>query len=158
MDEDTSEANIASFKRLFIVEGREIFDFIQTTVLKKLSPVCQIDGYKTSVYQLPTTGDYMCVSEDNDLDQSAQMTELLSPWLAKAEQTFLFSFQSAYTYNTDQESDKRCFIRTISNTTSNETLDGIASMEDCNIVYGLAAGGISLYHQTSLNRFLMKFV
>lgn len=143
MDEDSSDADIRSFKRFFIVEGREIFNFVQTTVLKKSSPICQIDGCKTSVYKIPGTGDYICVSEDNDLDQSAQITELLSPWLQKAEKTFLFSFLSAYTYNTDKEFDKRCFIRTISNTVSDVELDGITAMEDCNIVYGISAGGTS---------------
>lgn len=141
MDEDTSNAdNIVLFKNLFIVEGQEIFNFMQTTILKKLSPVCQIDGYKTSVYKL-STGDYICISEDNDLDQSAQMTELLLPWLQKAEQTYLFPFKSAYTYNTQQEFDKRCFIRTISNNTTTEDENEFAPMEDCNIVYGLSAGG-----------------
>lgn len=141
MDEDASEANVVPFKRLFIIEGHEILSFVQTTILKQLNPVCQIDGYKTSVYKIPTTGDYICVSEDNDLDQSAKTTELLSPWLKKAEKTYLISFKSAYTYNTDQEFDKRCFIRTISNTKPDVEFDGIAPMEDSNIVYGVSAGG-----------------
>lgn len=146
MDEDSLGADdIVSFKNLFIVEGQEIFDFVQTTILKKLSPICQIDGYKTSVYKL-SNGDYICISEDNDLDQSAQMTELLVPWLQKAEQTYLFPFKSAYTYNTQQEFDKRCFIRTISNNTTTENQNEFASMEDCNIVYGLSAGGKSHKH------------
>lgn len=142
MDEECTGADaIVSFKNLFIIEGRDIFDFVQTTILKKLSPECQIDGCKTSVYKL-STGDYLCVSEENDLDQIAQITELLAPWMEKAEQTFLFPFQSAYTYNTQQEFDKRCFIRTISNASIavNEP-KVIAPMEDCNIVHGLSAGG-----------------
>lgn len=140
MDEEASVV-IEPFKRFFIVEGRQIFDFVQTTVLKKLGPLCQITGYNTSVYKIPDTGDYIVVSEDNALDQTGQMTELLSPWLEKAEQTFLFTFQSAYTYNTQDEFDKRCFIRTISNTKIETDVDGIAPMEDCNIVYGISAGG-----------------
>lgn len=145
MDEDTSDADIIPFKRLFIVEGREIFNFVQSTILKQLSPMCQIDGYKTSVYRIPGTGDYMCVSEDNDLDQSANVTELLSPWLEKSEKTYLISFQSAYTYNTNQQFDKRCFIRTISNTGIEADFDGISAMEDCNIIHGVSAGGNILY-------------
>lgn len=146
MDEDRSDADITSFKRMFIIEGREIFDFVQSTVLKKLTPICQIDGRKISVYQMPSGVDYVCVCEENDLDQSAQMTELLSPWLEKAEKTYLFSFQSAYTYNTEQEFDKRCFIRTITNTVSEVEVDGLAPMEDCNIVYGISAGGKHISH------------
>lgn len=140
--DDNEEPSIESFKNLFVIEGRQIFDFVQTTILKKTSPLCQIDGCKTSVYKL-STGDYICVSEENDLDQIAQITELLQPWLEKAEQTYIFPFQSAYTYNTQKEFDKRCFIRTISNSATIETGcdDSIAPMEDCNIVYGLSAGG-----------------
>lgn len=142
MDEDCADAkNIEKFRNLFIVEGQQIFDFVQTTVLKKLTPICQIDEHKVSVYKIAPTGDFICVSEDNDLDQSAQLTELLSPWLQKADQVFLFAFKSAYTYNTNEQFDKRCFIRTISNTTVEKTLDGMTAMEDCNILYGLSAGG-----------------
>lgn len=141
MDEDLSDAdNIGSFKNLFIVEGQEIFNFVQTTILKGISPVCQIDGYKTSVYKM-STGDFICVCEDNDLDQMAQITELLVPWLQKAEKTYLFPFKTAYTYNTQQDFDKHCFIRTISNDTTGENENEFAPMEDCNIVYGLSAGG-----------------
>lgn len=141
MDEDLSGTdNIVAFKNLFIIEGQSVFDFVQTTILKKLSPICQIDGHKTSVYRL-FTGDYICVSEDNDLDQSAQMTELLVPWMQKAQHTYVFPFKSAYTYNTQQEFDKRCFFRTISNHTTTENDNEFAEMETCNIIYGLPAGG-----------------
>lgn len=141
MDDDSSDVPIVPFKNLFIIEGRQIFDFVQATILKKSSPICQIVGHKTSVYQIPGTGDYICVTEDNDLDQSALTTELLTPWLEKAQKTFIFSFQSAYTYNTDKEFDKRCFIRSISNIAPEVEFEGITAMEDCNIVYGVSAGG-----------------
>lgn len=145
MEEDSLGVNsIAPFKNLFIFEGQQIFDFVQTAILKKLGPVCQIDGYNTSVYKLPNTGDYIVVTEDSDLDQTGQMTELLSPWLEKAEIVYLFPFRSAYTYNTQDEFDKHCFIRTIANTTVEKVLDGMTAMDDCNIVYGLSAGGIIL--------------
>lgn len=143
MDDERSGADIKPFKRLFIVEGLQVFDFIQSTVLKKLNPVCQVVGYKMSVYQLESNADdYICVCEDNDLDQSAQITELLAPWLAKAEKCYLFPFQSAYIYNTDQKFDKRCFIRTISNAAVDVEFEGMAPMEDCNILNGISAGGI----------------
>lgn len=153
MDPDCSDEDpIAKFNNLFVVEGRQIFDFLQTTVLKKLSPISQIDGYKTSMYKLPETGDYLCITEDNNLDEASQMTELLSPWLSKAEKTHIFTFQSAYTYNTKQEFDKRCFIRTISNlpTKTTNEFDFIAPMEDCNIVSGVSAGGLFTHSENSI--------
>lgn len=77
------------------------------------------------------------------MDQFGEMTELLSPWLEKAEMVYLFPFQSAYTYNIDEDIDKHCFFRTISNTTVEKVLDGMTAMEDGNLIYGLSAGGES---------------
>lgn len=135
MDEQRANAEIEPFARLFIVEGLQIFDFIQATVLKQLSPICQTTGYKMSIYQLPQTGDYVCVCEDNDLDQSAEVTALLLPWLTKAKKTYIFPFHSAYAYNTERDFDKRCFIRTISNAGVDGDLGAIMEpMEDCNFV------------------------
>lgn len=143
MDDSVSDADqIENFMRFFVIEGRNIFDFVETTILKKQSPICQINGYKTSVYKLPETGDFLCVTEDNDLDQSAEMTELLSPWLMKAKHTYAFTFQSAYSYNTNQEFDKRCFVRTIPNSITANHFDFVAPMEDCNIINGVSAGGL----------------
>lgn len=147
MDDEQSGADVKPFKRLFIVEGLKIHDFIQTTVLKQLTAVCQADGYKLSVYRLEANaGDYMCVCEDNDLDKSAQITELLAPWMAKAEKCYLFPFQSAYIYNTDKKFDKHCFIRTISNAAVDVQLKDMEPMEDCNILNGISSGGNSNTH------------
>lgn len=145
MDEDSSGDRIVKpFKNLFIAEGEGIFDFMQTCVLKFCVKLCQIDAHKTSIYRTGT-GDYICVSEDNDLDQSAQMTELLMPWLKQAEQTFVVPFKSAYTYNTQQEFDKSTnFIRTIGNNLENE--NEFAPMEDGNILCGgITTGGIIIH-------------
>lgn len=141
MDDDSSGVNsVEPFKNLFVFEGQQIFDFVQTTILKTLSPLCLIDGHKTSVYKLPG-GDYVIVTEDSDLDQTGQMIELLSPWLEKAEIAYLFPIRSAYTYNTQEKFDKRCFIRTIANTTVEKINDDMAAMEDSNLIYGISAGG-----------------
>lgn len=144
MDEDCCGTDkIVKFKNFYILEGRDIFNFIQSTVLKKLSPICQIDGCKISVYKLPTNSEYLCISEDTDLDQAGTITDLLSPWLSKAENVFVFTFKSAYSYNTDKKFDKRCFVRTISNNFTIDIggLEFVAPMEDCNIIHGVSAGG-----------------
>lgn len=145
MDEDCCDTDkIVKFKNFYVLDGRGIFDFIQSTVLKTLSPICQIDGYKTSVYKLATTSEYLCISDTTDLDQAATITDLLSPWLSKAENVFVFTFKSAYSYNTDKKFDKRCFVRTISNSKIDiDGLDFVAPMEDCNIIHGVSAGGES---------------
>lgn len=145
MDEDRTEGYIQPFKHFYVVEGSQVLNFVQKTVLKKLTPMCQVDNYKLSVYQLDPMNvfsDYICVCEDNDLDQTARVTELLTPWLSKAEKVYLFPFQSAYTYNTDiKPIEGRCFIRTLANFGVDVESDDIEPMEDCNIVNGISAGG-----------------
>lgn len=141
MNDDENEENIQKFKRFFVIEGRQVFDFVQAACLKNLHPTCQIDGHKTSVYKLPSTGDFLCVTEDMDLDASTSAVELLMPWLKNAEQTYVFTVLSQHLHNTTEPvSDKRCFVRTISNSEANVSLNCLAPMEDCNII---TAGGIS---------------
>lgn len=133
---------IEAFDKFFVIEGRKVIDFVQTAILKKAQPICQINGHGTSVFQLPDTGDYLCVINDTVLDEAAQITEMLSPWLSKASHVYSFKFQPAYLYNTTEKFDKRCFIRTIPSTADTCGLDFIAPMEDCNIVHGISAGGM----------------
>lgn len=143
MDDDLSDQNeIKSFDSFYIIEGRQIFDFINSTILKSATPICQLENYKTAIYQLPACNYYICLTEGNDIDRTAQITELLKPWLEKARQTFAFSFQAAYSYNSSHEFDKRCFVRSIrSHDASALKLDFLEPMEDCNMIYGVAAGG-----------------
>lgn len=140
-DADTNQ--IEAFDRFFVIEGRQIMNFVQTAILKKLQPICQINGHSTSVYKLPATGDYLCLINDSVLDEAAQITEMLAPWLSKASNIYSFKIQSAYLYNTTEKFDKRCFIRTIPKTADTCGFDFIAPMEDCNIVHGVSAGGMS---------------
>lgn len=149
MDEEVSDAGkIKAFSKLFVIEGRQIFDFIKSTILKQIQPICQINAHNTSVFQLPDTGDYLCVIDDSVMDQAAQITNLLAPWMEKAQHIYSFKFQPAYTYNTDGQFDKECFIRTIPSTTDTFGLNFIAPMEDCNIVHGVSAGGLFALEST----------
>lgn len=142
MDDEPNDSNsIAAFGNFFLIEGRQLFDFVQSTILKKLQPICQIDAHNTSIFRV-SEADYLCVIDDSVLDQAAQITELLTPWLSKAAKIYSFKFQSAYLYNTIEKFDKRCFIRTIPTTAEHFGFDFIAPMEDCNIVHGVSAGGL----------------
>lgn len=146
MDEDSSDQNeVKPFDRFYIIEGRQLFDFINSTILKNSTPLCQLENYKTAIYELPASKCVICLSEGNDIDRTAQITELLKPWIEKAKQTYAFSFQAAYSYNTTKEFDKRCFVRSIcsrGNESETAKLDFVEGMEDCNMVYGVAAGGL----------------
>lgn len=145
MDKDGSGANsIKSVKNLFIFEFEKIVHFVQSTILKETSPLCQIDGGKTSVYKLQNSDDYIVICEDTSLEQTGPMTEMLLPWLEKAEIVYMFPVYKEGGYIHSEETDLRCFIRTVSNTDVEKLIEPItAAMEDCNIIYGLSAGGES---------------
>lgn len=153
-DEPINTDMIEAFGSFFLIEGRQISDFVQTTILKKLQPICQIDSHNTSIFRV-SEFDYLCVIDDSVLDHAAQITELLAPWLKKAQNVYAFKFQSAYLYNTTEKFDKRCFIRTIPSTTDHFGFDFIAPMEDCNIVHGVSAGGwlilVVICHQSEVS-------
>lgn len=145
MEDDIGDnARIEPFENFYLFEGRQIFDFINQTILKNIVPQCQLEGSKTAVYRLPDSSAYVCLAEGNDIDRTAQITELLSPWTNAARQTVAFSFQPAYSYNTTRESDKRCFVRSLCPKQTGPDdlgLPFVEPMEDCNMIYGVSAGG-----------------
>lgn len=143
MDEELRErSHIQTFDQFYLFEGREIFDFVNQTILKNASPICQLENYKTAIYRAPNGGNFLCLSEGNDIDRTAQITELLTPWLTAARRVFAFSFQPAYSYNTTRDFDKQCFIRSLcSSTNSDFGLSFVEPMEDCNLIHGVVAGG-----------------
>lgn len=142
-DENENGLDIAAFDTFFIIEGKQIFDFVNKTTLKGALPVCQIDTQKTAIYSFPENDYVICLTEGNDLNTTGQITELLKPWLEKAKRTVSVSIQPAYSYNTEKKFDKRCFVRSISayGGGSGKALDYVEPLEDCNIVHGVSAGG-----------------
>lgn len=150
MDEEAKDKSaVGPLDNFYIFEGRQLSDFINQTVLKNLSPLCQLENFKTSVYRLPGGKSVVCLSEGNDIDRTAQITELLAPWLNAASQVTAFSFQAAYSYNTTKDFDKRCFVRSVCGSQSDASfpdLPFVEPMEDCNMIYGVCAGGKPLYN------------
>lgn len=70
MDENLeTNGNVNEFARLFIIEGKEIFDFINKTVLKGAHPICQLTTQKTAVYNFPQHKYVVCVTEGNDFNR-----------------------------------------------------------------------------------------
>lgn len=144
MDEELeAKHEVAAIDRFFVIEGKQILDFVNKTVLKGAQPVCQLSTQKTSVYSFPEHGYAICVTEGNDLNATGQITELLKPWLEKSAETVAISVQPAYAYNTQKKFDRRCFVRAISGQkgTAAKQLDYVQPLEDCNIVHGISAGG-----------------
>lgn len=136
-------SELKTFEKFFIIEGRQLSDFINKTVLKNLQPICQLDKHNTAIYVPPGKNYVICLTDNIDINISAQITELLKPLMTVSQVTIAFSFRPAYSYYTHKNFDKRCFVRTMTNESEYEelNLDFIEPIEDSNIVFGVAAGG-----------------
>lgn len=142
MDEDLENSHtVEPFENFYIIEGKQIFEFVNKTTLKGAQPICQLDTQRTAIYRFPEQNYVICLTEGNDLNTTGQITELLKPWLEKAKKTIAVSFQPAYSYNTTKTFDKRCFVREICTSTETLAVNYVEPLEDCNIVHGISAGG-----------------
>lgn len=145
MDDDSSaQDNVTPIDRFYVFEGRQIFDFLNAILLKNTMPICQLENYKTAIYKLPDSNAVICLTEGNDIDRTAQITEMLRPWMRAAKDTYAFAFQPNHMYHSERQFDRRCFIRSIC---ERQPIDDdklkklIEPMEDCNMISGVAAGG-----------------
>lgn len=129
--------------RFYVFEGRQIFDFLNAILLKNTLPICQLDNFKTAVYKLPHTNSVICLTEGNEINRTAQITEMLWPWIKVANETIAFAFQPTYSYHSERDFDRQCFVRRIcdSRSVDTEKLKFVEPMEDCNMISGVAAGG-----------------
>lgn len=136
-------SELKSFDKFFIIEGRQLSDFINKAVLKNLSPICQLENYNTAIYVPPDTNYVICLTDCVDINISAQITELLKPLISLSKITISFSFKPAYSYYSNKNFDKRCFVRTLTNDQDSEQLDldYVQPIEDSNIIFGVSAGG-----------------
>lgn len=136
-------SELKSFDKLFIIEGRQLSDFVNKAVLKNLMPICQLENYNTSIYVPPDSNYVICLTDSLDINLSAQITELLKPLMDLSKATISFSFKPAYSYYTKKDFDKKCFVRTITNNSETEelNLNFVRPIEDSNIIFGVSAGG-----------------
>lgn len=118
-------------------------DVINPTILKNKAPICEVDGHKVEVFNLPNCT--ICVSEEKDLNYFASITELLKPWIELAEKCSIISLQSLSDFKTD-ELPESCTIRSI-----NSEFTDIPSLEVPNFITGVAAGVGSLRKLMSLS-------
>lgn len=154
MDEDAPNQELDQMEpidRFYVFEGRQIFDFFNAILLKSTMPICQLESYKTAVYKLPHTNSVICLTEGNELNRTAQITEMLRPWINAAKETFAFAFQPTYSYYSERNFDRMCFVRSICDNRPVDTtkLGFVEPMEDSNMISGVSAGG-TLYTHTRL--------
>lgn len=130
-------------ERFYVFDGRQIFDFINAILLKNTMPLCQLENFKTAIYKLPHTKYVICLTEGNDINRTAQVTEMLRPWIAAAKETIVFSFQATYSYHSELQFDRQCFVRRIcgKRPADTTTLKFVEPIEECNMISGVSAGG-----------------
>jgi hypothetical protein len=105
---------------------------INPSILKKRSPIAKLNGHKVEIFQVDSF--IICVVEVKDLNYFATITELLEPWISKAENCIIVSLQSLSDYKAE-EVQESCIIRSI-----NSKLNDIAALEAPNFITGVGAG------------------
>lgn len=151
MDEDWLAQGldqVKSIDRFYVFEGRRIFDFLNAILLKNTMPLCQLESFKTAIYRVPHTNSVVCLTEGNEINRTAQITEMLWPWIKAAKETITFAFQPTYSYHSDRDFDRQCFVRSIcgSRPADASKLKFVEPMEDCNMISGVSAGGNRIPH------------
>lgn len=123
---------------MVIFEGEAIAEFVDTAVLSKMSPLCQLSNGSCSVYDLPGTAILVVVSQEKNLHLFSLITELLEPFISVASRISTITVQSAAQHKRvtdDPEENSICYVRSL-----NGTLKGIRELEAPNIITGVAAG------------------
>lgn len=129
----------AKIKNLYVVEGNKALNIINQPVLKKKSPICQVDHLNISIYKLAEDS-YLILSEEKDLNYFASATQLLDKWISAAENVIALSIQSKFEFK-GPKTEEVCFFRAV-----NSKLPEVEELEVPNFVTGLS-GGICSYRK-----------
>jgi hypothetical protein len=140
MNEDNQECYPDELDMFVIFEGNQITDFVNTAILKNISPICQLTTGCVTVYNLPDTKITICVAEEKDLNNFGPITEMLQHWLNKAKTVIGITFQAAVSYKglTETEMQATTFIRGL-----NSQFKDVPEMLTPNLITGVAAGVVS---------------
>lgn len=109
-------------------------DILQPSVIKKSSPVASLIGHKVEVFKLEQDL-ILCVVEENNLNYFSTITELLEPWITKAETCTVLSLQSISEFKSET-SPESSVIRSI----GKSQLKDVKVLEVPNFITGIAAG------------------
>lgn len=125
----------SSFKNFIIVDGAKALDILQPSVLKKTTPVASLTGHKVEIFNIDHDLMILCVIEENNLNYFATITELLEPWIMKAEKCLMLSLQNISEYKS-KNLPESCVIRSI----GKSHLSDVINLEVPNFITGVAAG------------------
>lgn len=125
---------MSTFKNFIIVDGMKALDILQPAVLKKTPPVASLDGHKVEIFKLDDDL-ILCAIEENNLNYFATITELLEPWITKADKCMVLSLQSISEFKSENLPES-CVIRSI----GKSHLNDVQLLEVPNFITGVAAG------------------
>jgi len=139
LEETSQDENILESELFLILEGRNIEDFSEKTVLKNAKKIGTIPTEKTksALYYNPEKKTLIAVLHE-DLTNSGEITGLLLSYAKKAKNVITFSFRKKTEYkseNFQQVKDTITFLRGI-----NSRLTYIKELETPNFISGVSAG------------------
>lgn len=137
----------AGKSHVVLFEGEAISEFVDTAVLQKKSPLCQLSSGNCSVYDLPDSPVLVVVSQEKNLNLFSLITQLLEPFISTAARVSTITVQSSVQHKRSDEDptdDPVCYLRSLNGCTA--TVPGIKCLETPNIITGVAAG-VSIWRQ-----------
>lgn len=142
-----------AFKTFILVEGHSAYirDF-RATVLKNCQPLCTLTYHKTAIFTFPSDDVALCLNEEGDENHFALITNMMRPYIDRAERAFVISTQHKSQYKgyvrDANEFEDAVFIRSLCSNKSivndKDHRQTIESLPIPNIITGVAAGVITL--------------
>lgn len=131
---------------VIIFEGENISEFVDTAVLNKRAPLCQLSSGNCSVYEIPGCPVLVVVCQEKNLHLFSLIAELLKPFIGTASRISTITVQSAAQHKRLAiEDDPVCYLRTLNG--SADATGPVKTLEPPNIITGVAAG-VSLIRQS----------
>lgn len=124
-----------------------VSEFVDTAILKRRAPLCQLKSGNCAVYDLPDSPVLVVVSQEKNLHLFSAITELLAPFIGTTAQrittlTVLSGAQHKRIEKGRDSSDNPiCYLRSL-----NGTLNDIETLEVPNLITGVVAG-VSVWRQ-----------
>ncbi|KAH8358845.1 hypothetical protein KR093_002786 [Drosophila rubida] len=142
------EAPIAS-ELLVLVEGPQITEFCNSSLLQDAKHICSIPAKGSSLHLNPTKAHLVATLEE-DFNNSGEVTELLLPYAQLAKKVLTITVKPKMDYKSEDINryrDEVAIVHSIGGTAADKT---ISKLEAPNFISGVAAGVASWRQQMEL--------
>ncbi|XP_011179167.2 uncharacterized protein LOC105210107 [Zeugodacus cucurbitae] len=145
---EPNEATTPLVSKIFLViEGKEVSDFVEASLLERARKICKFPSPKSSLHYVQDKELLIALLQE-DLTNSGELTELLLPYAKEAEKVITLTVKSKIEYQSENlrnVRDEITFLRGI-----NSKLPQVEELEPPNFIVGVAAGIACWRHNENL--------